>query len=31
MLTWPELVAYLSVIFTVWGGGVGLCYMWLWR
>jgi hypothetical protein len=31
MLTWTELVAYLSVVFSVWGGGVGLCYMWLWR
>jgi len=31
MLTWTELVGYLTVIFMLWGGGVGLCYMWLWR
>lgn len=31
MLSWTELVAYLFVIFSMWGGGLGLCYMWLWR
>jgi hypothetical protein len=31
MLTWTELAAYVSVIVTVWSGGLALCYMWLWR
>jgi hypothetical protein len=31
MLTWTELAAYLSVILVVWGGGLALCYVWLWR
>jgi len=31
MLTWIELAGYLSVLFALWGGGLGLCYMWLWR
>jgi hypothetical protein len=31
MLTWTELAAYLSVVFSLWGGGLALCYVWLWR
>jgi hypothetical protein len=31
MLTWTELAAYLSVVVAMWGGGVALCYVWLWR
>jgi hypothetical protein len=31
MLTWIELAGYLSVVATVWGGGLALCYVWLWR
>jgi hypothetical protein len=31
MLTWTELAGYLSVVVTVWSGGMAVCYMWLWR
>jgi hypothetical protein len=31
MLTWTELGAYLSIVFTMFAGGVGVCYLVLWR
>jgi hypothetical protein len=31
MLTWMQLGGYLSIVFTVFAGGVGVCYMVLWR
>jgi hypothetical protein len=31
MLTWTELVAYLSVVAAVCGGGMVLCWALLWR
>ena len=31
MLTWTQLVAYLSVVAALCGGGVGLCWLLLWR
>ncbi len=31
MLTWTELTAYLSVVAMLCGGGVALCWAYLWR
>ena len=31
MLTWMQLGVYLSIVFTVFSGGVGVCYLVLWR
>ena len=31
MLTWMQLAAYLSVVAAFCGGGVGLCWLLLWR
>jgi hypothetical protein len=31
MLTWTQLAAYLSVVAALCGGGVGLCWLLLWR
>jgi hypothetical protein len=31
MLTWMQLGGYLSIVFTVFAGGVGVCYLVLWR
>lgn len=31
MLTWTQLAAYLSVVVALCGGGVGLCYLLLWK
>jgi hypothetical protein len=31
MLTWMQLGGYLSIVATVCAGGVGLCYLVLWR
>ena len=31
MLTWTQLVAYLSVVVALCSGGVGLCYLLLWK
>jgi hypothetical protein len=31
MLTWTQLAAYLTVVAALCGGGVGLCYLLLWR
>jgi len=31
MLTWMQLGGYLSIVATVFAGGVGICYLVLWR
>jgi hypothetical protein len=31
MLTWMQLGGYLSVVVTVFAGGVSVCYLVLWR
>lgn len=31
MLTWTELVAYLSVVAVLCGGGVTFCWVLLWK
>jgi hypothetical protein len=31
MMTWAEFGAYVSVAVTVFAGGVGLCWLTLWR
>jgi hypothetical protein len=31
MLTWTEFGGYLSVVSAVFAGGVGVCYLVLWR
>ena len=31
MLTWMQLAAYLSIVATLCGGGIGLCWLLLWR
>jgi hypothetical protein len=31
MLTWTQLAAYLSIVAALGGGGVGLCWLFLWR
>jgi hypothetical protein len=31
MLTWMQLAGYMSVVAVMCGGGVGLCYLLLWR
>jgi hypothetical protein len=31
MLTWTQLAAYLSIVTALCGGGVGLCWLLLWR
>jgi hypothetical protein len=31
MLTWTQLGGYLSIVVTVFAGGVGVCYLVLWR
>jgi len=31
MITWTQFGAYVSVIFTVFAGGVGLCWFAFWR
>jgi hypothetical protein len=31
MLTWTQLGGYLSIVGAVFAGGLGLCYLVLWR
>ena len=31
MLTWTELVAYVSVVAALCGGGVAFCWVLLWK
>jgi hypothetical protein len=31
MLTWTELAAYLTVVAAVCGGGMAVCWAFLWR
>jgi hypothetical protein len=31
MITWTQFGAYVSVAFTIFAGGVGLCWFAFWR
>jgi hypothetical protein len=31
MLTWTQLAGYMSIAVALCGGGVGLCWLLLWR
>jgi hypothetical protein len=31
MLDWTQLAAYLSIVAALCGGGIGLCWLLLWR
>jgi hypothetical protein len=31
MLTWTQLAGYMSIVAALCGGGVGLCWLLLWR
>ena len=31
MITWTQFGAYVSVAFTIFAGGVGVCWFVLWR
>jgi len=31
MITWSQFGAYTSVVVTIFAGGVGLCWLVLWR
>jgi hypothetical protein len=31
MLTWIQLAGYMSIVAALCGGGVGICWLLLWR
>jgi hypothetical protein len=31
MLTWSQLAVYLSIVAALCGGGIGICWLLLWR